>query len=245
MAVYPWLLTGAMVSLPMTRVRRPGVVAVQNGGGYVWAADDEGSGWVSWELRYRDVSAAEVASLEAFYEDRWGSQLPFVFCDAGMNLFAWSSDLRQEVWIPGGSTTVSGVSEEFGLSGVGGVSLEQAVAVEGGVPLTLSCEVRATAGAANVAIGPASSRVSRAVGTEWRELAWLGSAGAAGLYGIAADGAIEVRKLQLRAVPGVAEYVSSSGRSGVFEEAYFVGSMKKRVVGLDRYEVEVEIESVW
>lgn len=254
MRIFPQLLTGATAPEQVTRRRVANSVVTRNSSGYLKASAGESTGQVEWDMRFRSLTKSEWVALETFYDESEGPLLPFVFLDPLMNLLRWTEDLTQSIWVVSGGVTVTPTSDGYLIvnNGAGSGGVAQQVAIDATPVCCFSGEFRTLGPASQVTLSRSAAGLSShgRVGSNWEEVLLTGSGNGDGpetfAISIPAGSSVEVRGLQLEAQPAPGEATLSQGRSGVFEEAYFVdGSLDVTVRGLDEYDVRVLVESAW
>ncbi len=97
-----------MSQFPIVKQRRPRtVVNAAADGSWIKLADPAGE-TVGWQIRYANLSDAELDALQQFFTAMEGSLNTFTFLDPAANLLAWSEDLTNAVWEPAPFLTLSG-----------------------------------------------------------------------------------------------------------------------------------------
>jgi hypothetical protein len=237
MAVFPQLRSGAVAQYGFAREQRWRTMADRMAGGASIVRPDAQSGRMEWILRYRGLSQAEWAAIEALFTESEGRLKSFTFLDPAANLLAWSEDQTQAVWQkdalvqvgpagagPGGR---SAFRIENAAQTAGGV--RQDVAGPGNFFYSLSLWVKSDAGGVLTlgrSAGAASASEVVALSPEWRRVSASGelSDGSAPVTFSAvlpAGGQAEVCGLQAEAQPVAGPYRKTKARAGVYAEARF------------------------
>jgi hypothetical protein len=215
--VYPQL-----AQLPIVRRMRRRTVVNRTADGRTMKLGDPAGEITEWELRYQELSDAEAAALQTFFESAEGALLPFTFVDPTANLLADSETLDGPAWRRDPLLEISGGPEVWQIANRGGAAqgIWQEVGGPGGFVYCLSLYAR-TAGAAIVTLGLGSARAEQTVRSDWRRLRMTGAADEAKFGVELGPGvSVDVRGLQVEAQQG-ASTARAGGSGGVFENAHF------------------------
>src|ERR1700749_3291790 len=98
MSAYPQLTTGTLSQFPITKRIQPRTVVNSLADGSSVRLADVNGGTVGWKLQYKELSDAELTSLQQFFVACEGSLNTFTYLDPAGNLFAWSEDLSNSAW---------------------------------------------------------------------------------------------------------------------------------------------------
>ena len=98
MATYPQLETGALTQFPIRKRRRARTVTNAAADGSSIKLADPAGEVTEWRLDYAELTDAEAAALQQFFEAAEGMLNGFTFLDPTANLLAWSGKLDEEVW---------------------------------------------------------------------------------------------------------------------------------------------------
>jgi hypothetical protein len=254
MAVYPQLGTGALTQFPISKTRRSrSVINTTADGSRIKLADPAG-GDITWRLEYRDVSDAELQSLEEFFEEMEGALNAFTFVDPIANLLQETEDMSNSVWEAGPLLALSGgIQDPLGGTGAwkvanpagGAQRLTQTLNSPGGYIYCFSVFVRATPSVTVTLLNGNQSAVE-AVGSGWKRLTLAakgdGTSNAV-TFGIElpAGAAADVFGFQAEAQPGASGYKRGDG-GGVYEGSRFRDdTFRYTTTGVNRNEVTVNI----
>jgi hypothetical protein len=105
---YPQLFTGVISQFPILKQCRQRTVVNALADGSAIKLEDPAGASVGWELRYANLSDAEINALQQFFLAMEGSLNGFTFVDPTANLLAWSGDLTNAVWQAAPFLTLSG-----------------------------------------------------------------------------------------------------------------------------------------
>jgi hypothetical protein len=233
MSFYPQIGAGAVTQLPFRRTRKWRAIAnVLESGEQIIVPDTTG-GQVEWNLRYYDLSDAEVASLNNLFTASMGSWGSFIFIDPLANLLGFSEDLSQPGWQLGLLTQAAGVNDPLGTqrassvtNGASGLQpLSQSLGLSGDYVACFSVWVRADA-AGTVTLQRDASQMTAPVGPQWTRL-YIGGTGTSGAAQstfsivLAAGQTIDVFGLQVEAQPYPSVYRPTTAALGIYDETYF------------------------
>lgn len=246
--VYPNLRSGVAVQYPLRRRTRHHIVSSRTPGGYVSRIRGASEPEVGWELRYRDLSDAEVQALEDLFTASGGGLQSFTFVDPLANLLLWSEDLSTSAWQAAGLAAEPFTEEGeacFRLTNASQAPafLRQTVAMPGG-RICMSCEVRGSQGGW-VQINAGTGALMYGIGTGWQQR-WAsgeleGGVAACGVV-VAPGSVVEVRRLQAEAQAMPSAYRANHDRSGVYEAVRFdMDGLKTTADGPDRNRVVVRL----
>ncbi|MEO8596697.1 MAG: hypothetical protein ABI759_25485 [Candidatus Solibacter sp.] len=232
MLVYPQLESGALAQYPVLKTRRTRTVVNRTADGSTLRLADPAVETTEWLLRYSDLSDAEAASLQEFFEAAEGSLRTFTFVDPAGNLLAWSERFESDAWQKDPLLTIdAGIADPRGDSGgwrlanrAGGVQeIAQTIAAPGYYQYCFSAYVRSAA-PTMVTLSIAGQAAECAASSRWTRVSITssGAAGAASVrFGIAlgAGDTVEVFGPQVEAQSAASAYMVST-RGGVYEGAY-------------------------
>ena len=108
MGTYPQLTTGVISQFPIVKQRKQRTVVNALADGSAIKLADPAGATVGWELRYANLSDAEINALQQFFQAMEGSLNRFTFLDPAANLLAWSGDLSNAIWQAAPFLTLSG-----------------------------------------------------------------------------------------------------------------------------------------
>jgi hypothetical protein len=231
--MYPQLGTGAMSQFPIRKTRRARTVTNRAADGSTIKLADPTGAVTEWSLTYADLSDAEAATLQTFFDEAEGTLNGFTFLDPAGNLLAWSDQLDNEVWqrdpelsLTPGADDPHGGTRAWAIanSGAAGQMLAQTISSPGAYRYCLTVYLRSNA--------PTSARLWAGSGSmdQIVKPTWVRAVMPGPLEGdatsmrfgieIAALGAVEAYGVQVEAQPGPSGYKATSGGGGVYENAH-------------------------
>lgn len=236
--VYPQLAQFPLVK----RLRRRTVVNRTADGRAIKLGDPAGE-ITEWELRYRELSDAEAATLRAFFESAEGTLQPFTFVDPTANLLIDSVWPNKATWQRDPMLTATGGPDVWRLenTGDGAQSLWQEIAAPAGFVYCFSLYVRADITTV-VRLTAGTLSCERTISGDWRRLRVSGTVDVT-RFGVELRpaAAVDVRGLQVEAQPGVST-ARAGVRGGVFERAHFAeDSLEVVATGVNRHSCTVKI----
>lgn len=235
MNFFPQLTSGAIAQYPSgsTLLRRTVVNEAADGRQIRWA-DLKGTE-VRWECALTEMNDDEWAAVRNLFQVVEGRLNVFTFFSPYENLLAWSEDFARSIWVKEALLTLSsGVDDPFGgtsafrASNTASISrrISQTVQVPATYKTCFSVWIRGGSVVLTRSAGSVTeSRSFTATGT-WKRISFEGVHSVAadsttfGLQ-IAAGGSCDIFGAQLDLQPAAADYVRSTGRSGVYTNARF------------------------
>ena len=106
---FPQLTSGALAQYPVKKTKQ--IRTIQNvlPDGQIISFLDSSASTISWQLAYSELSAADLAAIQAHFAACAGSLRAFTFIDPTDNMLVASSDLTQPPWSnPGNARIVGG-----------------------------------------------------------------------------------------------------------------------------------------
>ena len=234
MQCFPQLLTGASSQFPIQK--RNDTRTVRNlcwDGREIKLADPAWSS-IEWQLTFRELVDAEIASLLEFFVGAEGTLGTFTFLDPTDNLLAWSEKFDEAAWqkdallgVSGGVEDRMGSTLAFHVTNPTGapLRLRQTLNVPGGYYYSLSVWARSNApGEITLVRGSESGR--RAVGTGWNRLVFAAnseSTETSVAFGIqlAPGTSIDLYGAQVEAQIGASPYKKTTSAGGVYPATRF------------------------
>ena len=233
MSWFPQIGSGSIAQFPVTRGRQwRSIVNIIESGEQV-TLPDSGGDLIQWHLSYQELTASEVANLNALFQASQGQFAPFTFVDPLANLLGWSEDLSQPGWQLGVLQATAGANDPLGtqrastiVNGSGGNQASLPVGehfrLDGRVLQCLGSQRRRHPDYAGARHRPGGAAVTPV----WTRvyLSGLGSSGAGNStfgLGVAAGQTIEVWGLQVEAQPYPSKYMSTTTAYGIYGETYF------------------------
>jgi len=219
-------------------MRRRTVINQAGDGRTVRMADPAGE-ITEWQLRYSELSDAEIDVLQGFFLAAEGALQEFTFLDPTANLLAWSDRLEEPVWLKGPLLTVSGgrlINE-----GAGPQTISQTIAAPAGYLYCFSASMRA-AEPLTAGIFAGSEAAEHEITAEWRRIRFTATVDdpTFGLE-IPANGSVYVRGLQVEA-QATASCEQISRRGGVYEGARLRDdTLAIETTGVNRHSCTVNI----
>jgi hypothetical protein len=249
---FPQIVVVVLVQLPLHRRRKWREIVSEMESGERISLPDLTAGEIEWRLSYRDLSDAEVATLEGLFRASKGRFGAFGFADPIANLLAWSEDLSRPDWQYGVLSSTSGVADPVGTQrassfangGAGIQALSQTVGVPGIYTGCFSAWLRSNS-EGQVTLRRDGVESVCVVGAAWKR-AFVTGAGdtAAGTSSvsvvIAAGQSVDVWGLQFEVQPYPSQYKPTRGASRIYEESYFGAdelTMTSTGVGLTACEI--------
>jgi hypothetical protein len=178
MAVYPQLATGALSQFPVQKRRSLRTIANISLDGRAIKLADPGAETTEWQLAYAGLTDDEVAALQVFFAACEGTLNSFTFLDPTGNLFAWSDQLNNAVWVAGPFLSVAGgIADPVGgtnawrltNSGAGAQNISQTLSAPAGYLYCFSLFARSLEGT-TVTVLHGSNRINQTLGTDWNRL---------------------------------------------------------------------------
>ena len=255
MLIYPQLTSGAVMQFPSQKRRRLRTVMNVLGDGSCLKLADPAAETTEWQLQYSNLSDAEAAALQQFFEATEGSLRVFTFLDPTANLLAWSDHLDHGGWnrgpllpISGGLADPAGGTNAWHVSNSGGAAqaLSQILEVPGEYRYCLSVYAKSgTASTVNLICGPA--RAERALTTEWSRIAISANGGPTEPveFGVEfpAGASADLFGMQVEAQTGASAYKPSTS-GGVYPNAWFRDdSLALTATDVNRHSATVNIHA--
>jgi hypothetical protein len=117
---FPQLSCGAVAQYPIHKTQVTRSIMNRLPDGTVIASADPSAAKLTWELRYTQLSADDVAALQAHFQACCGPYHAFTFIDPTDNILASSVDLTTAIWqkdpqiaITSGATDPTGATDAF------------------------------------------------------------------------------------------------------------------------------------
>jgi hypothetical protein len=226
MAVYPQLGSGALGQFPVRKRRRLRTVVNQARDGRTVRLADPAGEITEWQLEYSELTDAETAALQGFFDEVEGSLRGFTFVDPSANLLAWSEKLDEAVWEAGPLLTIAAaITDPFGetrasrLSNTGGAAqgLSQTLSAPPEYVYCFSAYLRSAA-PVTVTILRGTARADRKVSSEWRRITFSGAGEVTFGLELPAGATVDVYGLQVEPQPAASGYKTSTS-GGVYEHA--------------------------
>ena len=255
MLIYPQLTSGALMQFPSQKRRRLRTVMNVLGDGSCLKLSDPAAEITEWQLQYSNLSDAEAAALQQFFEATEGSLRVFTFLDPTANLLAWSDQLEHTGWnkgpllsIAGGLADPTGGTNAWHLSNSGAAAqvLSQTLEAPGEYRYCLSVYAKSVAGATvNLICGPV--RAERTLANEWGRIAISANGGPTDAveFGIEfpAGASADVFGMQVEAQTGASPYKPST-TGGVYPNTWFRDdSLAVTATDVNRYSATVNIHA--
>ena len=235
---FPQLSSGAIAQYPIRKTKL--VRTVKNifpDGIMILNADPEAYRLV-WELRYSELSEADLNALQAHFVNCAGPLRAFTFIDPTENMLSWSSDLTAPVWlnslglaVGAGVNDPSGGVQAFQLTNNGQTNeeLSQTVGTPANYQYCFSLYVRSdvpTGITLSRRGATDSSSGSYAVGSAWSRIVSTGRLNDTGTsfsiaVGIPAGQQVQVYGVQLEAQVLPSRYRSTTVKGGVYTNAHW------------------------
>jgi hypothetical protein len=185
-----------------------------------------------------ELTDAELAQVQAFYQARGGQYEAFSFLDPLDNLLRWSEDFSQAAWVKSDPANLHISGFTLANSGAGPNVVRQAVALPG-VEVTGSVWLQA-------ATAPITLRLTggpeRAVhpGPVWRRYTLTGT-GTGFELEIPADAGVDATAAQLVAGPAPGNYVRSGAAGGLHSNCHFDSALEHRALAPNWNQVRLNI----
>ena len=239
---FPQLATGAMAQFPFSKTRSVRTVQNVATDGSMIVAADPGSARIVWNLRYNELSIAEMQTLQAFFAACNGPFSAFTFIDPASNMLLYSSDLTNAAWISGPNIRVtSGIADPTGgiaafqITNTGQIAetMAQTIAVPANYQYCLSVSVQSAAAGSTITLirsgSSASAKVSYSCKATWSRLVTQGKLNDAGntltvAVQLQPGQSFDLFAPQLEAQVEPSAYRSTSSISGVYPNSHWASN---------------------
>jgi hypothetical protein len=233
MSWYPQFGTGSVAQFPLGRTRKWRAITnrLENDERVVLA--DAAANEIEWELRYQELSNAEVASLATLFTASQGGFGAFGFIDPTANLLGASGDMTQPDWSAGLLTVTSGAVDPLGAStawtlanaNLAAQALQQTLGVPSNYTACFSVWLYSST---HTTLTLTRDGITRTVtaGPRWTR-AYVSGAESGGTgqsvfsVVVPAGQTIRVWGPQVEAQPYPSQYKVTAAATGIYEETYF------------------------
>jgi len=258
MAVFPQLLTGALVQFRFEKTLQGRAVLNRAMDASTYAAADPGGRRVRWDLTFAGLSDAEFAALSALFAESEGRLNSFTFLDPAANLLGRTEDLSAAAWdknplltVTGGVTGPSGDGFHLLNAGAGWSEVWQTLAAAPvGFAYAFSVWVRGT-GIVRLRRFASldSAELTFSLSAAWKRVELNGALnegplGVSFAIGLPAGGQVEMAGPQVDGQLVAGEYRKSAGRGGIYSAARFAqDALESRVEAVNWIDARVSVES--
>jgi len=251
---FPVLRSGAAAQYPVARMIRHGLIRAEAPGGAVWLSPSGAQPVRRWQIRFHDLTDAEIEALLQFHE-ACGGWKTFRFADPMANLLRWSEDLTMPVWGRSAGITVTrtgqdadGASEFLIVNTSAGVGyIWQDLDLAPGAICCFSCELW-SAGIDQAVLHAAGERKVVAGAGAWKleHVTGVSPGGPQPVQiEIGAGGSLFVRRLMAELQLAPSSYKPSFEDGGVYASTRFaLDGIRVVTTGPDRHSAEILLETV-
>lgn len=230
--------------------------------GSMFVSPDPTSSQIAWNLRFDELSPADMQALQSFYTACAGPFAAFTFIDPADNMLVSSSDLTNSAWSASPNISLSsGLADPFGgstgfsLTNTGQIAetIGQTVAVPANYQYCFSVYVRANVDSSvNLTLAGASATSSRsfACGPVWNRIDAPirlndSSTSLTAAIQLQPGGMLQLYGPQLEPQSSPSRYRPTSSSSGVYANAHWVSNqLLFSADGPNSFATSFSIESV-